>query len=88
MCIMKETAYLRNQLKFNLPPPDHPSAAIPREGWRELKDENGQLATWGQGWHNDVKISMEPGLCRYLRNRHQINELLGKWVAQIIQYGG
>lgn len=39
MCIMKETAYLRNQLKFNLPPPDHPSAAVPREGWRELKEK-------------------------------------------------
>lgn len=39
VCIMKETAYLRNQLKFNLPPPDHPSAAVPREGWRELKEK-------------------------------------------------
>lgn len=35
---MKEIAYLRNQLKFNLPPSDHPSAAVPRESWRELKE--------------------------------------------------
>lgn len=34
----KEIADLRNQLELNSPPPDHPSAAVPRESWNKLKE--------------------------------------------------
>lgn len=37
--IKKEIADLRNQLELNSPPPDHPSAAVPRESWKELKEK-------------------------------------------------
>lgn len=34
----KEIADLRNQLELNFPPPDHPSAVVPRESWNKLKE--------------------------------------------------
>lgn len=36
--IKKEIAGPRNQLELNSPP-DHPSAAVPRENWKELKEK-------------------------------------------------